>query len=346
MRRHHRRAGQGGARTLPAPTDWKSTETSLGAANTSVCATGGVERCGVKPSVGLARALRGVLLCAWLVSVGWCESAPPKLIDCHVHHDGSVAFLEKLTAKLDGSDGMALLITMPKDLEQVSAFMKGHPGRLIGLGQVDLDSPQVLETVRRFQRAGFAGLGELTGPRYRYDDERYWPIYRLAEQSRMIVLFHTGIVNRMTPEIPSNVSSDRMRAATLDLIARQFPRLTIIGAHLGNPDYAWAGEVARWNPNVYFDVSGSTLIKKQDDLGFFKSVFWWTSVASAHTPKSAAPAFEKVIFGSDVFGGDLEEMDRALERYRRMLEACGVSPEVRENILGGTLRRVLESRDK
>jgi len=281
-----------------------------------------------------------------LALCGGCEGAAPKLVDCHVHHDGSLAFLEKLEAKLESLDGMALLITMPKDLQQVSGFMKLHPGRFVGLGQIDLDSPHVLETVRRFQQAGFAGLGELTGPHYRYDDERYWPIYKLAEQSRMIVLFHTGIVNRMTPEIPSNVSSDRMRVATLDLIARQFPKLTIIGAHLGNPDYAWAGEVARWNPNVYFDVSGSTLIKKQDDFSFFKSVFWWTSVASAHTPKSTAPAFEKLIYGSDVFGGDLEEMDRSLERYRRMLEACGVSPEVQANIFGGTLWRIWDGLQK
>jgi hypothetical protein len=48
----------------------------------------------------------------------------------------------------------------------------------------------------------------------------------------MIVLFHTGIVNRPNPDTPSDVSSDRMRAATLDNMARRYPRITIIGAHL------------------------------------------------------------------------------------------------------------------
>jgi predicted TIM-barrel fold metal-dependent hydrolase len=56
----------------------------------------------------------------------------------------------------------------------------------------------------------------------------------------MILLFHTGIVNRTDPDTPSDVSSDRMRAGTLDLVARRFPKLRIVGAHLGNPDYAWA----------------------------------------------------------------------------------------------------------
>jgi predicted TIM-barrel fold metal-dependent hydrolase len=236
---------------------------------------------------------------------------------------------------------MALLITMPKDLEQVSGFMKAHPGRLLGLGDIDLDSSDAVDLVDRFHNAGFRGLGELTKPHYAYDDRRYWPIYQRAQQYRMILLFHTGIVNRTTPEIAEDASSDRMRVSTLDLIAREFPKLTIIGAHLGNPDYAWAGEIGRWNPNLYFDVSGSSLIKKQEDYAFFNSVFWWSNVASPHTPKSAAPAFEKLIFGSDVFEGDLDELDRELERYRQMLNVCKVPPEVQANILGGTLWRLV-----
>jgi predicted TIM-barrel fold metal-dependent hydrolase len=237
---------------------------------------------------------------------------------------------------------MALLLTASKDLDQVKAFMNSHPGRLVGLGEIDLDSADALGTIDRFHQAGFRGLGEITKPHYSYDDRRYWPIYQRAEQYRMIILFHTGIVNRMNPDVASDSSSDRMRVSTLDLIAREFPKLIIIGAHLGNPDYAWAGEVARWNPNVYFDVSGSSLIKKQDDYGFFKSVFWWTSVASPHTPKSIAPAFEKLIFGSDVFDGDLDELDRELDRYHQMLNACNVGPEMQAHIFGGTLWRLMD----
>lgn len=166
------------------------------------------------------------------------QPAPPRLIDCHVHHNGDNAFLEKLVAKLDSVQGMAMLITQPKDLPAVTAFMKAHPDHLIGLGQIQLDSPNVLATIDRFHAAGFRGLGEMSGPHYAYDDRRYWPIYERAEKYHMILLFHTGIVNRIHPEIPTDVSSDRMRPSTLDLIARRFPKLTVIGAHLGNPDYA------------------------------------------------------------------------------------------------------------
>jgi predicted TIM-barrel fold metal-dependent hydrolase len=219
--------------------------------------------------------------------------------------------------------------------------MRSHPNRLIGLGEIHLDAPYAVSLVDRFHNAGFRGLGELTKPQYPYDDRRYWPIYERAEKYGMIVLFHTGIVNRTTPQIAEDASSDRMRVSTLDLIARRFPKLTLIGAHLGNPDYAWAGEIGRWNPNLYFDVSGSSLIKKQNDYLFFKSIFWWTSVVSPHTPKSNTTAFEKLVFGSDVFEGDLDELDRELQRYHGMLDACGVPAQAQTNIFSGTLWRIL-----
>ena len=277
-----------------------------------------------------------------MVAFVTCEAQPqPKIIDCHVHHNGSIVFLQQLSAKLTSVNGMAMLITAPKDLDQVCRFMKQQPGQLIGLGEIQLDAPDVLAEINRFQKADFRGLGEITQPQYSYDDRRYWPIYELAEKYRMILLFHTGIVNRTNPSVASDVSSDRMRASTLDLIARRFPGLTIIGAHLGNPDYAWAGEVARWNPNVYFDISGSTLMKKQSDYKFFESIFWWSAAVSPHTPKTFESAFEKVVFGSDVFNGELDEFDRTLKRYHDMLDACNVSPESQAKIFGGTLWRIL-----
>lgn len=288
------------------------------------------------------RIYRYAFVLAAALSLCWCQQVQPKLIDCHVHHNGNSEFLERLVAKLTTLQGMAMLITAPKDLDAVTAFMKSHPNRLIGLGEIHLDAPDAVTLVDRFHDAGFPGLGELTKPQYSYDDRRYWPIYERAEKYRMIVLFHTGIVNRTTPQISEDASSDRMRVSTLDLIARRFPQLTIIGAHLGNPDYAWAGEIGRWNPNLYFDVSGSTLIKKQDDYTFFKSIFWWTSVVSPHTPKSNTTAFEKLVFGSDVFGGDLDELDHGLERYHRMLDACGVPAQAQANIFSGTLWRILK----
>jgi hypothetical protein len=269
------------------------------------------------------------------------QRATPHIIDAHVHYNGDQAFLDKLVAKLDAVEGLAFLLVKPGDLESAQTGIAKHPNRLIGFGEISLDDPSALDLVDSLHKIGFRGLGEITSPLKAYDDRSYWPIYSRAEKYGMILLFHTGIVNRPDASTPYDISVDRMRPTTLDGIARQFPGLIIIGAHLGNPDYAWAAEIARWNPNLYFDLSGSTLIKKRQDYTFFKSVFWWSGVVSPHTPRTGGNAFEKLVFGSDVFNGEIEEFDRELERYHEMLDACGVPPEAQSNILAGTLWNIL-----
>lgn len=277
------------------------------------------------------------------VDLGAQQQKAPKVIDAHVHHNGDPAFLRKLVARLDAVDGMAFVLVTPKDLAGAKDYFASHPNRLVGFGQINLDDPEAAAQIDRFHAAGFRGIGELLRPLKNYDDRGYWPLYERAEKYRMIALFHTGIVSRRNPDIPEDVSVDRMRPLLLDAIARRFPKLTIIGAHLGNPEYEQAGEIARWHPNLFFDLSGSTLIKKQEDYGYFKSIFWWSSVVSPHTPKGGPSAFEKIVFGSDIFEGELEEFDRALERHRKMLDACGVSKESQANIFGGTLWRILNT---
>src|SRR5215203_5360647 len=100
----------------------------------------------------------------------------PKLIDAHVHHNGDVAFLEKLVAKLEKLDGMAFLLTKPQHLKQVTDFMAKKPGRLIGFGDIALDDPKVLDQIDEFHKAGFRGLGEISRTLKRYDDPSYTPI--------------------------------------------------------------------------------------------------------------------------------------------------------------------------
>lgn len=271
------------------------------------------------------------------------QKQPPKLVDVHLHFDGEPGVLDKLLDKLNNADGLGFLLTTPKALPEARTFVHAHPDRLIGFGDVKLDDPHVLQQIDAFHAAGFRGLGEITTTRKPYDDPAYWPIYDRANKYHMILLFHTGIVNRMHPEIPADISFERSRVTRLDLIARHWPALTIIGAHLGNPDYADAGEIGRWDPNLYFDASGTTLIKKKEDYGFFRSIFWWTSVASPHTPANGRNAFEKLVFGSDVFGGEVQEFDDALERMHAMLDQCQVPQSAQAMIFSGTMWKILQA---
>jgi hypothetical protein len=291
-----------------------------------------------------SRRLCALILLLTPVSV-LAQTHVPKLIDVHIHYDGEAGILEKLLDKLNAADGLAFLLTTPNGFPQAARFIHEHPDRFIGFGDVKLDDPNVLQEIDRFHAAGFRGLGEITSTLRAYDDRAYWPIYDRADKYHMILLFHTGIVNRLHPEQPADISFDRSRVTRLDLIARHWPKLTIIGAHMGNPDYAEAGEIGRWDPNLYFDASGTSLIKKKDDYGFFRSIFWWTGVSSPHTPASGASAFEKLVFGSDVFSGDVQEFDLALTRYHAMLDACEVPRNAQEMIFSGTMWRILQAQE-
>jgi hypothetical protein len=276
----------------------------------------------------------------------FAQSAPPKLIDVHEHFNGEPGVLEQLLTKLSAADGMGILLTTPKGLPEASEFIRQHPDRFIGFGDIKLDDPDVLNRIDQFHLAGFRGLGEITSSQKNYDDRAYWPIYDRAAKYHMILLFHTGAVARQNPNQPSDVSFDRMRATRLDLIARHWPQTIIIGAHLGNPDYAEAAEIGRWDPNLYFDVSGSTLIKKRDDYGFFTSIFWWSGVISPHTPTGGPDAFEKLVYGSDIFRGELGEFDESQARYHAMLDACRVPPNVQAMIFSGTMWHILQEQQK
>lgn len=279
-------------------------------------------------------------------STVFAQTAAPKLIDVHEHFNGEPGVLNELLEKLNAADGLGILLVTPKGFDEATQFIHEHPNRFIGFGDIKLDDPDVLEQIDKFHQAGYRGLGEITSSQKNYDDRSYWPIYDRAAKYHMILLFHTGTVVRLNPDQPSDVSFERMKATRLDLIARHWPQTIVIGAHMGNPDYAEAAEVARWDPNLYFDLSGSSLIKMRDNYGFFRSIFWWSGVVSPHTPAGGPDAFEKLVFGSDVFRGELGEFDAGQARYHAMLDACRVPANVQAMIFSGTMWRILQQQQK
>ena len=304
---------------------------------------------GLRRIITFRTCLFSVLFIAGTLGNLRAQSTTPRIVDSLAHYklgheDGdAVTYPDRLAAKMESVNGLAIVSVDPEDLGPLVKSIKQHPNRLKCMGRLNLDDPAAVDLVDLFHNAGCVGLGEIIDPLKNFDDRSYWPVYAQAEKYRMILHFHTGIVNRINLEVPADVSVDRMRATTLDGIARRFPKLTIIGAHMGNPDFAWAAEDARWNPNLYFDLSGSALIKKQDDPTFWKSIFWWSGVVSPHTPAGAHDAYETLVFGSDQTGGTMEEFDRELERYHKMLDACGVSKATQDMIFAGTMLRLMDA---
>jgi hypothetical protein len=125
-----------------------------------------------------------------------------------IDYNGEPGVLEKLLDKLNTNDGLALLLTTSKGFPHAIEFIPKHPDRFVGSADIKLDDPNVLSEIDRFHDAGFRGLGEITKTQKNYDNPAYWPIYDRAEKYHMILIFHTGIVNRLHPEEPENVSCE------------------------------------------------------------------------------------------------------------------------------------------
>lgn len=264
-----------------------------------------------------------------------------RIVDIHIHFDEkNPNFIRDLVTLADRINLTACLLTPYAYRSQVASAARQYPKQIVPFGFIDLDAPDVLAQVRDFHALGYRGLGELEFVQKPYTDPSYLPVYQLADEYAWVVMFHTGIVLRRSVDQPENVASYRMRAFHLEEIARRFPRLTVIGAHCGNPEYEWAAEVARWNPNVFFDLSGSTLTKMSSRLQEFKNYFWWSGQGEwkTATPANDPSAFIKLVFGSD---SGLDGIERVVSQYQALFKACDVPASTQQMIMGGTLAQIL-----
>jgi predicted TIM-barrel fold metal-dependent hydrolase len=268
------------------------------------------------------------------------SKAGNRIVDIHTHFEPkNPGYIDEFLRMSDQLNLTGCMLTPFENRKVVAEAAKQHLTQIIPFGYVDLDAPDVTRQVEEFHDLGYRGLGELEFVKKPYSDPSYFPVYELANRYNWVVLFHTGIVLREKFHEPENVASYRMRAIYLEEIARRFPNITAIGAHCGNPEYEWASEIARWNPNVFFDLSGSTLKKLSGRLGELSKYFWWTNTdEGTETPNNDPSAFTKLVFGSDSSPKDVEKV---LVQYRAMFEACGVPESARKLILGGTLSKIL-----
>jgi predicted TIM-barrel fold metal-dependent hydrolase len=182
----------------------------------------------------------------------------------------------------------------------VERWVKEFPDLLVGMGNVELGqrmgSP---DDVSRLKERGFTGL-KLEMPSHPYDHDRYMPLYERAEQLGMPILFHTGWVYRIADQDRrSRLSAAHMHPYTLDRIARSFPDLKLIGAHLGMPHCAEAIALLLGHPNLWFDISWDVA-----DKPFFarlKKALAPFPGADMDDPDEnfALHCFERIPFGTD-----------------------------------------------
>jgi len=199
--------------------------------------------------------------------------------------------------------------------DEVAAFVSEAPGRLIGVGSVDISRPmQAVREIRRCVRQlGFKAIRVLPWlwempPTH----ARFYPVY--AECCELGIPFCTQ-VGHTGPLMPSEFGRP---IPYIDQVAIDFPELVIVGGHIG---YPWTDEmiaVCTKHPNVYIDTSAYTAKRYPPSLVAYLSRHGRT----------------KVLFGTDY---PYIEVDR----WRRDFETLDMKPEVLPLIFKENALRVL-----
>ena len=225
----------------------------------------------------IIRVLFSAALLSFLFSTnGWAQKR--FIIDSHYHAGKTQEWVEQTVKVYREHNAMCCVLTYMDQFELIKKAAEDYPDVFIPYGRVRPDDPDAVREIEKFYKAGFYGI-KFHSPQQNWDHPKYHQLYRMCENYGLVMLFHTGISSRSIQDRPSLASSMRMRPGYLDLIARMCPGAIIQGAHFGNPWYEEAAEVCRWSPNVFFDITGSTLHKliKLNDLERFSKILWWSS---------------------------------------------------------------------
>jgi uncharacterized protein len=163
----------------------------------------------------------------------------------------------------------------------------------------------------------------MIGVKRPYDEPDYFPVYAAAQELKMPILLHMGVIGggvdysrthprrdaaaaqrlrmmreRMQGRLIRDVSATRMHPFHLDTIANNFPDLPLIGAHMGGTgNYDAAASVARWRHNVHFDLSGGETIEQH---------------AVERRLIGHEIGVEKLVFGSDC---GIDEIQEHVDRF-------------------------------
>jgi uncharacterized protein len=284
----------------------------------------------------------------------YVKDAPARVFDTHVHYPwrpdgdgplGGDGLLEALVYNCHRLNiyKVCLLGRRGEVNDRVERAHERYPELIVPMANVDPDQDGP-EEIRELSERGFRGL-KIVNTRRNYDHPAYFRLYAEAEKRGLVILFHTGIsggpidylqyppaspglaaevarpfedMRRWKPEEAGEVDSwygaGRMQPIYLDAVALAFPELKIIGAHVGYGLYDSAAAVARWRRNVYFDISGGTVVRRHlvDRRMIREEV-----------------AIAKLTWGSD---SDVTHMSRELTAWMEVFAALGLTADEQDAI--------------
>ncbi len=190
---------------------------------------------------------------------------PDRIINIHGHirHHDDLPARVKLWRQWNVEKFVCLCMNRPSRFnnEDFLAAKKEYGDLLVGFAATKVTAAEGIDgsaDIKRYAEQGFAGL-KIIRPGFPINHEAYFPIYETAQSLGTAILFHTGwLANIPEADIPLGVDANNMRPYYFDRIARAFPDLKIIGAHLGLPHSHEALQMLEVYKNVYFDISGGS----------------------------------------------------------------------------------------
>lgn len=183
--------------------------------------------------------------------------------------------------------------------DEVAAFVKQAPDRLVGVGSADITRPReaVREVRRCVRELGFKAIRVLPWlwelpPTH----ARFYPVFN--ECCELGVPFCTQ-VGHTGPLMPSEVGRP---IPYIDQVAIDFPDLVVVCGHIG---YPWTEEmiaVATKHPNVHIDTSAYTVRRYPANLVAFLKAHGRNKVMFGSNWPMIAP--KKALEGLDELGLD------------------------------------------
>ena len=210
---------------------------------------------------------------------------------------------------------------------------KEFPDTIIPFAFVDLWDKVDVGCVVHYVEQGFKGLKFIT-PYYEYDHDLYMPIYEQAEALKLPVLFHTGLYRpNLSDRLNRRPSLKNMHPLCLDRIARSFPELKIVMAHLGTSLFRReAAELVMLHPNLYADLAGNgawEAVSAEELSQIFRPCVRFTDMEMS--------GFKKLVYGSDAYINYPQNIPLAQAGYHALLRKLGLPKELCNSIMGETV---------
>ncbi|EHL99662.1 amidohydrolase family protein [Acetobacteraceae bacterium AT-5844] len=204
------------------------------------------------------------------------------------------------------------------DDEVTARAVAKYPDKFVGFAAVDPRRPDAMELLRHaVEDLGLRGVK--FGPIYNgvhLADPRMVPIYEYCVKHDLPLTMHMGTT------YARNAPLEMGRPIHVDEVARRYPDLKMIMAHMGHP---WGEEcivVARKHPNVFCEVSAL----------FYRPWQFYNTLVAAQEYNIANR--DKIFWGTDFPYAGVEESLEGLRNINHLVEGTRLPRVTQETIEG------------